>query len=138
MFVCFNVELGPMSCFMMWLWFFKVMICVANLQDQSEVGSIDGEIQPEKGMHFFCFLLFWKSFNCYNFGTTGPTQVGVSAKCISSNEDFKLQSNRKLKMSHLWLPTDSPRLHHNTIVNLLNLFRELFKGAWSDCFRFFF
>ena len=27
------------------------------LRDQSEVGSIDCEIQPEKGMYFFCFLL---------------------------------------------------------------------------------
>ncbi len=29
-----------------------------------EVGSIDCEIQTEKGMNFLCFLLFWESFNC--------------------------------------------------------------------------
>ena len=31
----------------------------------------------QKKMHFFCFKLFWDSFNCYNFGTTGPIQFGV-------------------------------------------------------------
>ena len=33
-------------------------LCVAISRDQSEVGSIDCEIQPKKGMHFFCVLLF--------------------------------------------------------------------------------
>ncbi len=42
----------------------KKLICFAIQRDQSEVRSIDCEIQPEKGMHFFCFLLFWESFNC--------------------------------------------------------------------------
>ena len=32
--------------------------CVAISRDQSEVGSIDCKIQPEKLMHFFCFLMF--------------------------------------------------------------------------------
>ncbi len=27
----------------------------------------------------FVFYCFWESFNCYNFGTTGPIQVGFSA-----------------------------------------------------------
>ncbi len=39
-------------------------------------------------MHFVCFLLFWESFNCCNYGTTGPIQVGFSAKCTSPNEEF--------------------------------------------------
>ncbi len=43
--------------------------------------------------YFFYFLLFWESFNCCNFGTTGLIQVGFAAKCTSPNEDF----NRKLK-----------------------------------------
>ncbi len=30
---------------------------------------------------FCCFPLFWESFNCYSFRTTGPIQVGFSAKC---------------------------------------------------------
>ncbi len=38
------------------------------------------EIQAKKGIHFFCFLLFWESFKRCNFGTTGPIQVGLSAK----------------------------------------------------------
>ena len=46
----------------------------------------------------------------YNFGTTGPIQVRFSATCTSPDEDFK--SNRTLKMSHVWLPTDFPRSHH--------------------------
>ncbi len=52
----------------------------------------------KKGMHFFCFLLFWESFNCYNFGTTGPIQVGFSAKCTSPNEHFNQIENWKCHM----------------------------------------
>ena len=63
-------------------------MCVAISWDQLEVGSIDCEIQPEKGMHLFCFLLLLKSFNWLNFGATGPIQVGFSAKCASPKEDF--------------------------------------------------
>ncbi len=74
------------------------------------VRSIDSEIQPEKEMYFFCFLLFWESFNCCNFGNTGPIQVAFSTKCTSPNEDF--WSNRKLKMSYIRLLTNSPRSHH--------------------------
>ena len=38
---------------------FCIPNCLAIKQDQSEVGSIliDCEVHPEKGMHFFCFLL---------------------------------------------------------------------------------
>ncbi len=56
--------------------------------------------------NFFCFLLFWESFNSYNFGTTGPIQVRFSAKCTSPNEDFN-QINKLFD-----IPTDSPISHH--------------------------
>ena len=46
-------------------------------------------------MHLFCFLLFWESFKCYSFGTTGPIQVGFSAKCTSPNMDFNHIENLK-------------------------------------------
>ncbi len=36
----------------------KKHLCVAIQWDQSEVGSIDYEIESEKGIDFFCFLLF--------------------------------------------------------------------------------
>ena len=45
-----------------------------------------------------CFLSFWESFNCYNFNTTGPFQVGVSAKCTSPNDDFNQTENWKFHM----------------------------------------
>ncbi len=36
--------------------------CVAIQWDQSEVGNIDCEIQPEKGMHFFLFSIVLRIF----------------------------------------------------------------------------
>ncbi len=39
--------------------------------------------------------MLWESFNCCNFGTTGPIQVGFSAKCTSHNEDFNQIENWK-------------------------------------------
>ncbi len=69
----------------------------------SEVRSIDFDIQPEKRMHFFCFLLFWESFNCYNFGTTHPIQVGFSAKSTSPNKNFDQIENWKCHMFDFWL-----------------------------------
>ncbi len=53
-------------------------------------------------MHFYCFE---SPSIAHNFGTTAPIQVGFSAKCTSPNEHL---SNRKLKMSHVWVPTDFP------------------------------
>ena len=41
-----------------------VIIGVTILRNQSEVGSIDCKIQPEKGINFFCFLLFENLLNC--------------------------------------------------------------------------
>ena len=65
--------------------------------------SIDGKIKPEKGMHFFCFPLFWESSSCYNLG---PLVYGVFSKMYLSS--WGLQANTKLKLSHVRLPTDSP------------------------------
>ncbi len=39
-----------------------------------------------KGMHFF--YCFENPSIAYNFGTTGPIQVGFSGNCNSPNEDF--------------------------------------------------
>ncbi len=50
-----------------------------------------------------CFLLFWESFNCSNPGTTGPIQVGVSAKCTSPNEDFNQIKNWKCHLCYFRL-----------------------------------
>ena len=47
---------------------------------------------------FLCFLLFWNSFTWYNFGTTDWIQVGFSAKCTSSTEDFNQIENWKCHM----------------------------------------
>ncbi len=83
----------------------NIHICVTIQRDQSEVGSIDCEIQPEKGMHLFCFLLFWESFNCYNFGTTGLIQAGFSAKCTSPNEDFnQMETENVTRLTSDWFP----------------------------------
>ena len=43
----------------------------------------------------------------HNHGTTGPIQVEFSAKCTSPI--MSTLSNRKLKMSHVQVPTDFPR-----------------------------
>ncbi len=72
-----------------------------NLWNQSEAGSIDCEINPEKRMDFFCFLLFENPSIAHNFGTTGWIQVGFSAKCTSPNEH--LIENWKWRMSELQL-----------------------------------
>ncbi len=69
------------------------------LRSAGSVGSREHSlcIQPGKGMHF-CFLLCWESFNCYNFGTTGPIQVSFSERCTSPNEDFNQIENWKCRM----------------------------------------
>ncbi len=46
----------------------------------------------------YCLLLFWESFNCYNFGKNGPIQAGFAAKCSSPNEDFNQVENWKCYM----------------------------------------
>ncbi len=51
----------------------------------------------------------------YNLKTTGPIQVGFSAKC---NEHFnQITGNRKLKMSHVRVPTDFLRSHQEAKWN---------------------
>ena len=47
---------------------------------------------------FLLFAIFWESFNCYNFGSTGLIQVGFSAKCTSRNKDFNQIENWKCHM----------------------------------------
>ncbi len=107
-----------------WRWFFSIMIKGFVLCQHStsyvmwsskmsrELTNIDLEIEPNKGNKSFCFLLFWESFNCFNFGTTGPIQVRFSAKCIPPNEDFNQIENWKCHMFNFRLiPLDrSPRL----------------------------
>ncbi len=57
---------------------------------------------------FLCFPLFWEFSNCYNFGTTGPIQVGFSTKCTSPNDDFDQIENWKCHMFNFRLiPLDN-------------------------------
>ncbi len=45
----------------------EIILCANVLQSSGiswEVGTIDCEIQPVKGINFFCFLLFGELFNC--------------------------------------------------------------------------
>ena len=56
---------------------------------------------------FLLFSIVLRILVAHNLGITGPIQVGFSAKCTSPNEDFN--QIKKLKMSHVLLPTDFPR-----------------------------
>ena len=97
-----------------WHWYpLKYMCCdLAKSVRGQEHWLWDITRKEKKQMDFFCFLLFWESFKSYNFGTTGPIQVGFSANCMCLFK-WAIQLNRKLKMSHVWLQTlDFPRLHH--------------------------
>ena len=40
------------------------MICDVIKQNQSQVGNIDFQIEPNKAENVFCFLLFLGSFIC--------------------------------------------------------------------------
>ena len=60
------------------------------LRDQLESGSIDCEIQPEKGMHLFENL---STIAITLEPSIGPIQVGFSAKCTSPDEDFNYIEN---------------------------------------------
>ncbi len=64
---------------------------------------------------FFCFLLFWESFNCYNFETAGPIQVGFSVKCTSPNEDFNDIENWKCHMTSDWFPKITSHIFKSVI-----------------------
>ena len=48
-------------------------------------------------------IVFWESFNCYNFGTTSPIQVTFSAKCTPPDEDFTHIENWKCHMFNFQL-----------------------------------
>ena len=84
--------------------------------NQSEVGSIDWEIKPEKGIKFLVFYCFENPSIAHNFGTTGSDLSEVFSKMNLSK--WVLQSIRKLKMLQVRLQSDFPRLHHY-IINLL-------------------
>ncbi len=47
-------------------------------------------------MNFFCFYCFENLSIAHNFGTTGPIQVGFSAKCTSPNARFNQIENLML------------------------------------------
>ena len=51
-------------------------------------GALIVRYNQEKGIHFFCFYCSENPSIANNFGTTGPIQVGVSAKCTSLYEHF--------------------------------------------------
>ena len=61
-----------------------MVICDVIKQNLSEVGNIDFEIEPNKGSIYFCFLLFWKLFNClyllnwlFNFNGGFPQNIAL-------------------------------------------------------------
>ncbi len=69
-------------------------------------------------MNFFCFLLSSESFIAHNLGTAGPIQVGFSAKCTCTNENFN-QIKKEMKVPHVRLPTGSPRSHYNNLIIII-------------------
>ena len=85
----------------------------------------------------FSNLLFWESFNWYNFGTTGLIQVGFSAKCTSPESWWELNQieNWKCHMFDFRLipldciilcitdPFRNPHLHPQFLSQMLT-FRE--------------
>ncbi len=92
--------------------------------------------------------MFWESFHCYNFGTKGLMQVGVSAKCTSPNEhinqienwkchnmfDFRLIPYRSNHIDHQY----SPSIHLLTpYLNTLKTKRHMFESACIRGFSFF-
>ncbi len=69
-----------------WKWSIKNMCCDLEGSVRSRQHWLRDTARKRNA--FVLFSLFWESFNCYNFGTTGPIQVGFSGKCTSPNEDF--------------------------------------------------
>ena len=55
------------------------------------VGSID--YSQKKKLISFVFYCFENPSIAHNFGTTGPIQVGFSAKCTSPNKHFNQIEN---------------------------------------------
>ncbi len=68
-------------------------ICDAILRDQSEVSSIDYESSQKKKLISIVFYCSENPSIAHNLGTTGPIQVGFSAKCISPNGHFNQKEN---------------------------------------------
>ncbi len=53
----------------------------------------------QKNECIFLFFIVFRLFQyCYNFGTTGPIQIGFSGKCTSPNVDFNQIENWKCHM----------------------------------------
>ncbi len=74
-------------------------------------------------------IVFYCSENysiAHKLGTTGPIQVGVSAKCISPNEHFNQIENWKCHMCEFWLisldhiTNDESVLSQITLIFCLN------------------
>ena len=84
-------------------YFIGLTICVAINRKSAALMRYS----QKKECSFFP-LLFWESFNCYNFGTTGPIQMGFSAKCTSPNQI----ENWKCHLCDFWLIS----LYHITDV----------------------
>ncbi len=60
-------------------------------------------------------IVFYCSENpsiAHNFGTTGSIKWG-----FQQNVPLQMSTNRKLKMSHVQVPTDFPRWHHYVAIS---------------------
>ncbi len=62
---------------------------------------MSAELIVKKGKKELNSIVFYPSM-AYNFGTTGPIQVGFSAKCTSPNDDF---NQIKKKPENVTCPT---------------------------------
>ncbi len=75
--------------------------------------------------YFCCFLLFWESLTCYNFGTTGLIQVRFSAQCTSSNEHFNWIKTENVTFDFRLMSLDYIYWGTQTILSLsLWLYRQ--------------
>ncbi len=89
-----------------------------------------------KGNAFLLFSIVLRIFkNCYNFGTTGLIQVGISTKCTFPNEG--LNEIEKLKMSLVRLLTDSPLDRITYGSNSSVWLPVLFSVMWTLCYGCF-
>ncbi len=104
----------------------------------------------EKEINFYCFLLLWELFNCSWPWNHWTDSSGVFSKMYLSK--WALQSNRKLKMSHVGVPTDPTRycityasssscvyvyLHKNMSQGLWKIIQNLTQHAFFSFLYFF-
>ena len=91
----------------------------------------------------FVFYCFGNPSIAYNFGTTGPIQVGFSAKCTSPNElfneienrkyhifDFRLTSLDRITSYSLWSHIIYPVLFAITCNNFISKTSSSFHCNW--------